>query len=1155
MSSFIRKISLLSVVLLAAILAYSQTNYTPYDELPSINKLEKPTFSENYPEWAKKLYKYPVNFYEVCNEYNAWISASPVKKNAIIRYFKNWKTAIEPYVLNDGTIVIPEKKALIKENKEALLKVNLRKKSTSANHSNWTFLGPKETIWRNTGKNPQKVGKEAPWQANVYSFDIAASDHNILYCGTETGFVNKTTDNGLNWHICGQNYHFGNGVTATAIHPTNPDIVYVSAGGQIHKTTDGGTTWKPMLTEYNSFKASRLRIDPGNPDKIIAATSSGIFISTNGGVTWANRWNKPTWDIEIKPGNSNIIYGISSAKKDYFELVISKDGGNSFSKDAAFPSNIKNKSGGLISVTPANANIIYVSLLVDETTDATTYIYKGTYNNNKWIWTRTKRGDPRSEVGLGGFSTGQGYFDFVFEASPDNENVVFWGTCSLYKSTDGAKNFTKIGGYGGKFATHPDNQDIKLLPDGKMWVSTDGGMNYSTDYFTETDNFHTRIKGIVGSHMWGFDQGWNEDIVVGGRYHNGNTAITDAYSNQALRLGGGEAPTGWILKGKSHQAAFSDINKGYTTSIPATIDEVVKNKKYLFSKLPNMKSYGARRSNLLQHPNYYSVMYVGEGTGFWKSSDMGATWDLLQNFSGDVMFMEISHKNPNVIYADVEGKGLYRSEDGGESWTYKPSLTEKYGEKAWAGNIHFVLSPYNENTIYATPQKRAQSWEAKVFKSTDGGTTWDDWSGSISTEEYSKCLVIQPTKTGDDLVYLFITSQKNIADAIGKVYYRKAGMTNWERFDNNYPAGMTTIMALPFYRDSKIRVAGKGGIWESPMEEPDFEPIINPWINVPVSKCTLDTLQLDDHSMLNHEGVSWEWEISPEPQYISNPNIRNPKIVPGAVGNYNVKLKVKIGDTNYAKSIENMFSCSSCPSVNDCSNPAELDKSQWSLIYVDSQEPDRLGKYAFDNDNSTFWHTEWRSSQPAHPHKLEIDLGKSYNIHQIGIINRPTGTNGRIEDYKIYLSDDKNNWGTAVRSGTLENIQAPAPIKFSNPPSGRYLKIVALSEVNDKNFTSIAEINIVGCYANGTDAQVIKTEKEVKAFPVPTNGVVNIAVPTSRELNYQIISITGEVVKNGYIENTSSYYSFNLKTLQPGVYIIHMSDKAGISFRAKVIKK
>ena len=69
-----------------------------------------------------------------------------------------------------------------------------------------------------------------------------------------------------------------------------------------------------------------------------------------------------------------------------------------------------------------------------------------------------------------------------------------------------------------------------------------------------------------------------------------------------------------------------------------------------------------------------------------------------------------------------------------------------------------------------------------------------------------------------------------------------------------------------------------------------------------------------------------------------------------------------------------MFTVTSCPTVNDCSNPAALDKSNWALIYADSQENDRLAIHAFDNDPSTFWHTKWRSSKPVHPHEIQIDL-------------------------------------------------------------------------------------------------------------------------------------------------------------------------------------
>ena len=102
-----------------------------------------------------------------------------------------------------------------------------------------------------------------------------------------------------------------------------------------------------------------------------------------------------------------------------------------------------------------------------------------------------------------------------------------------------------------------------MLSNGDSWVATDGGINLSTDNFMNVNNHTALNSGLIGSDMWGFDQGWNEDVIVGGRYHNGNTAIADFYGNKALRMGGGESPTGWLLKGKSRHAAFDDLGNGW----------------------------------------------------------------------------------------------------------------------------------------------------------------------------------------------------------------------------------------------------------------------------------------------------------------------------------------------------------------------------------------------------------------------------------------------------------------------------------------------------------------------------------------------------------------------------------------------------------------
>jgi len=145
-------------------------------------------------------------------------------------------------------------------------------------------------------------------------------------------------------------------------------------------------------------------------------------------------------------------------------------------------------------------------------------------------------------------------------------------------------------------------------------------------------------------------------------------------------------------------------------------------------------------------------------------------------------------------------------------------------------------------------------------------------------------------------------------------------------------------------------------------------------------------------------------------------------------------------------------------------------------------------------------------------------------------------------------------WGSPIKTGTFENSAVPAPIKFTTPPVGQFLKIVALSEVNDKNFTTIAEINIIGCYESATNVASQNIIHEVKAFPVPTNGAINLSVPVSQNLNYSISSITGQVLKKGEINNAPSQFSFDLTLFKAGVYFINMVDESGVVYRAKVVK-
>jgi PKD repeat protein len=416
-----------------------------------------------------------------------------------------------------------------------------------------------------------------------------------------------------------------------------------------------------------------------------------------------------------------------------------------------------------------------------------------------------------------------------------------------------------------------------------------------------------------------------------------------------------------------------------------------------------------------------------------------------------------------------------------------------------------------------------------------------------------KCIVIQPTAGGHDLVYLF-TNATNGQPA--KVYYREEGMEDWVSFSAGYPAGMHVNMAFPFYRDGKLRAGGNASVWESPMAETTFTPIINPWVEKSFYNCMTDTLYFDDHSILNHTGASWHWEISPSLAFLENADTRNPKVVLGSPGSYTVTLTVTQGGQTYSKTIPGMVTATTCPSIDDCSNPAELPKNEWSLIYVDSEETNYpgLATMSFDDDPETIWHTRWSTGDDLYPHEIQVSLGRLFRAYSFSYLPRQDGENGRIKEYELYVSEDSLDWGVPVMTGEFVNSASPQTITFEEPIVGKYFRLVALSEVNGNPWASAAEFSMTGCTDITFGADPGESKEELMAFPVPTGGKVTVSIPSGSNINYTVISATGQVVCRGKIIQAGNTFSTDLAGQAPGIYFIFFIDENGVQYSARVVK-
>lgn len=807
------------------------------------------------------------------------------------RYYRRWRRGIDEYIMPNGKI------RRFSQNELKTLHTRLAQKQQPAIGRNqrvgsptWSLVGPVNTYWR---KNDNAAQTAAPWQVNVYCIAVAPSNPNILYCGTETGGIFKTTDKGLSWVSVSSGYNFMGSPAAIVVHPADPNTAYVGIHRNIIKTTDGGATWTSVY--YNATAPAdpvSIIIDPSNPNIVIAATASGLIRSTDGGATWATSFTNMVYDVEFKPGDAATVYAVR-LNGQIVEFVKSTDGGVSFTvSSTGWPSGVTNSSGALLAVTPADANVIYASWL----SSGGARFMKSTDAGANWTTYST-----------GNFSSwdqnnGQGFFDFALMASPTDANKAIVGITSAYRTDNGGSSFTQIGGYWGPFPLHPDIQSAVAIG-GDAWIATDGGVNYSADFFTA--HAESRTTGIYATDFWGFAQGWNEDIMVGGRYHNGNTAISEQYPyNKAIRLGGAEAPTGWLYPGQPRRASFSDIG---TSILPENFSDPVTGQSNI-SKYPTMDGYGYHYSELLTHPDYFKTIYIGQGNTLWKSEDNGSSFAAIETFPLKVRRFVVSRSNPNYIYLATESY-LYKSTDGGSTFA---QLSSGPG----AGDWFIAVSAFNENVVWFS--NRNGSNGNKIYKTTNGGASFTNITSSVLDNRRIRAIAFDGGNPGSVYVAASPDFSVNPSGVLpdGKVFYYNNTTSAWEDHSAGLPASQQVLRMFPFYRDGKLRVAGNMGVWEANLVNSSV-PQVQPIASTKLIRCIKDTVQFEDYSILNHHGASWQWSFNPSPAWISNAGVRNPRVLFSAPGTYDVTLTVNTPGGTFSKTVPAMVTVDA---VSECTS-------------------------------------------------------------------------------------------------------------------------------------------------------------------------------------------------------------------------------------------
>ncbi len=292
--------------------------------------------------------------------------------------------------------------------------------------------------------------------------------------------------------------------------------------------------------------------------------------------------------------------------------------------------------------------------------------------------------------------------------------------------------------------------------------------------------------------------------------------------------------------------------------------------------------------------------------------------------------------------------------------------------------------------------------------------------------------------------------------------------------------------------------------------------------------------------------TSWVWTF--EGGTPSTSTSRNPTVVYNTAGTYQVTLKAtnSYGDSSDTKS--------HYITVNNLSISDEISKSGWSIESFSSQQGGGYNNEAtklIDGDEATIWHTEFTPTTARYPHEVVIDMGASYDLSKIKCVPRNDGgVNGRIANYEIYVSASTSSWEAPVATGTWPNSSIAQEVSFTK--TGRYIRLVAKSEVNGGPWASAAEI-----YAYGTPdlslglSPVIETEKglSVNCYPNPTVGDVNIRIngKTKGDISIRVVDLSGLLLfqKEEYKNSDKFTTTINLGNLSSQVCVLQVISTTG----------
>ena len=688
--------------------------------------------------------------------------------------------------------------------------------------------------WRNIGP--------AVTSGRIIDIKVHPHNKNVWYIASACGGVFKTVNAGTSFEPIFDNaavYSIG----CLAIDEQNPNIVWVGSGENnnqrsvaygdgIYKSEDGGKSFKNVGLG-KSEHIGMVAIDQKNSDVVYVAAygplwsaggDRGIYKTTDGGKTWKNvlsiNENTGCNEVHIDPLNSNVVYATAHQRRRHEWTYVSggpesMDGGTTWNKlSNGLPANDMGRIA--MAMSKKSSDLIYAII---EATEG-----KGFYKSDDRGASWSKQSD---------WSTAGNYYQEISVDPNDDKKIYSMDTYAMV-STNGGKSFAPLGEKNKHVDNHaiyvfPDNTDHILMGcDGGLYESFDGAKTWNFKANLPITQFY-RVCTDNSKPFYNVYGGTQDNNTLGGPVRNiSATGITnadwfvtvggDGFQSRVDPVDPNIVYSEWQYGGLIR----FDRKTGEQVSIKPTEKQGEQGFRWNWDSPLLISSFDHKRiyfaANKIFRSNDRGDSWKAISPDLTKGIDrnklpvMGKVWSMdavAKNQStslfGNIVSLCESPKNENLMYAGTDDGLIQITDNGGTSWTKVDKFAGVPELKLGGYTIgtfvqYIVASQHNENTVYAAFNNLRQGdFKPYLLKSIDKGKTWTNIASNLP-EKGSVYCIAEDHKNPN---LLFCGTEFGF-------YFTMNGGKSWVKFMGGMPASIS-IRDIAIQKDANDIVVATFG--------------------------------------------------------------------------------------------------------------------------------------------------------------------------------------------------------------------------------------------------------------------------------------------------------------------------------------------------------